>query len=76
MPKRIYVGNLPVKAEAEHLEDFCGKHGEVTSVEVKGTKARISMASGLESAAKALDGHVVGGNTLSITINHEEQYDW
>ena len=25
MPKYIYVGNLPVKAEAADLEQFCGK---------------------------------------------------
>jgi len=72
MPKYIYVKNLPVKAEASDLEDFCGKHGEVSSVEVKPPKARIAMASGLESAAKALDGHVVAGTALEVVVNHEE----
>ena len=72
MPKYIYVKNLPVKAEAKDLEDFCGKHGAVTSVEMKTPKARILMASGTESAAKALDGHVVHGHTLSVTIHHDE----
>lgn len=74
MPKRIYVGNLPVKAEADDLERFCSQHGTVTAVEIRGDKARITMDSGFEAAAKALDGHVVAGNTLEVVINHEE--DW
>ncbi len=75
MPKRISVGNLPVEAETGDLEQFCSKHGDVTNVEIKGSQARITMSSGLESAAKALDGHVVHGSTLSVTIHHAEQ-DW
>lgn len=73
MPKRIYVGNLPVKAEPRHLEDFCNKHGVVTKVQVKGSKAIIDMSSGIDSAAKALKAHKPGGNTLEIVVNHEEQ---
>ncbi len=65
MPKYIHVANLPVKAEAKHLEDFCSDYGQVTSVQVNAPKARITMASGTGSAAKALEGHVVHGNTLS-----------
>ena len=76
MPKRIYVGNLPVKADERDLERACSEHGTVTEVEIKGNKARISMSSGLEAAAKALEGRVVGGNTLSITIHHDEIPDW
>lgn len=72
MPKYIHVKNLPVKAEADDLERFCGRHGEVTSVEVRAPKARILMSSGTESAAKALDGHVVHGTTLEVVVHHEE----
>lgn len=72
MPKYIHVANLPVKAEASDLEDFCSKHGTVTSVEIKAPKARIAMSSGLDAAAKALKGHVVAGTPLEVTIHHEE----
>ena len=73
MPKYIYVGILPVKAEPGDLKDLCSPHGEVTGIKMNGTKAIIGMSTGLESAAKALKGHRMGGNTLSIVVNHEEQ---
>jgi len=73
MAKYIYVGNLPVKAEPGDLQDFCSKHGEVTDVKVKGDRAMITMTSGAEAAGKALTSHKIGGNSLSIVINHEEQ---
>jgi len=45
----------------------------VTEFKVKGSRARIFLSSELDAAAKALTGHVVGGKTLEVVVNHEEQ---
>ena len=49
------------------------ENGDVTEVKVKGTRAHISMLTWLDAKAKALTGHVVGGKTLEVVVNHEEQ---
>ena len=46
----------------------------MAGVEIKGTKAKITMDSGADAAGKALNGHVVHRTTLEIVVNHEE--DW
>jgi len=69
-----HANDLPVYAEAADLQRFCAKHGEVAGVEIKGTKAKITMDSGADAAGKALNGHVVHRTTLEIVVNHEE--DW
>ena len=79
MPKRIYVGNLPLKAEAADVEAAFTKIGPVASVEMKTSKdgesavAVIVFEEELESfKVDAMNGRMVGGN--KIVINHEEQY--
>lgn len=84
MPKRIYVGNLPVKTEQGDLEKACGRFGQVEEVKLQrgnnSAAARISMATDeqAESAASALNGYTLGSNSLiastdkGILVNHEE----
>lgn len=88
MPKRIYVGNLPFKADRADLRDaFRGNAHPVIDVEVRAhapsqtAAARIVVDDdGAEALLRALDGASVGGNVLvagtdkSILVNHEE--DW
>lgn len=85
MPKRIYVGNLPVKTEEGDIAKACGRFGAVEDVKVQRGKgvaaARVTMSSDVEAdtAASALNGYTLAGNVLvagtdkSILVNHEEE---
>ena len=74
----IYVSNLSFKVEDEDLREFFEDYGEVTSAKVITDKfTRRSRGFGFvempdnnaaEKAIKELDGAVVEGRTISVTV--------
>lgn len=76
MATKLYVGNLTYDTTSQTLEQLFGQHGEVRSAEVimdretgrsKGFGfVEMSNDHGAKAAISALNGHDVGGRSLTV----------
>lgn len=86
MPKRIYVGNLPFKAEENDVRRLVDGHGAVERVEIKADKTNGSAMAvivfegeGPNTVIDAVNGRSIAGRKIvastdrEVVINHEEQ---
>ena len=74
MPKRIYVGNLPVSASDDEVRELFAEFGPVTSVDLVTDRDTgrprgfgfVEMESGADEAIAALAGAELGGRSLNV----------
>lgn len=76
MATKLYVGNLTYDTTSQTLQDLFGQHGEVRTAEVvmdretgrsKGFGfVEMSNDNGAKAAINALNGHDVGGRSLTV----------
>ncbi len=75
MPKRIYVGNLPVKIDRDQIESAFSGRGPIKVVkhaQQKG-KALLEVSGDPQKFVDHFDGKSVGNTVVSVTIHHAEQ---
>lgn len=79
MPKRIYVGNLPINCSDDEIRELFGTFGTVESVSLptdrlsrpeSGGPAYVEMKNteDADRAIRELNGKSVGGNALEVRV--------
>jgi RNA recognition motif-containing protein len=78
---KLFVGGFPLDIEELELAKLFGPHGDISTVKiVRDKKTRICKGYafiemtdriGAENAAKALNGTMIEGKTLTVNINEE-----